>query len=72
MSSNISLRLPDNMTEQLTRLCEQLDRPKSYIIRKALEEYLSEYSDYLVAQSRLNDKNDKIISAEDMRDKLGL
>jgi RHH-type transcriptional regulator, rel operon repressor / antitoxin RelB len=72
MSNTISLRLPDAMAEQLNELCEQLDRSKSYIIKKALEEYLSEFSDYLVAQGRLNDKNDKIISSDEMRTKLGL
>ena len=42
------------------------------MIRKAIEEYLREYADYLIALERLNDKDDAIISDAEMRELLGL
>jgi predicted DNA-binding protein len=51
-------------------LARVMDRPKSQLINKALEEYLEDYEDYLVAAGRLNDKNDTIISEKEMRKKL--
>jgi len=72
MGKAISLRLPDTLSDELEKLSVQLERPKSYIMKKALEEYLAEYSDYLIALHRLNDKNDPVISSHEMRSKLGL
>lgn len=67
-----SIRLPRATANRLDRLSKVIDRPKSQLIKKALEEYLEEYEDYLVALGRLNDKNDKIISKKELRDRLGL
>ncbi len=60
------------MAENLKSLSETIDRSKAYIIKKALQAYLDEYSDYLIAQERLNDKNDKVVSSEEMRELVGL
>ena len=65
MSKPISVRLPDNILKELEELSINIDRDKTYIIIKALKEYLSEYSDYLIALERLNDKNDEIISSDE-------
>jgi RHH-type transcriptional regulator, rel operon repressor / antitoxin RelB len=67
-----SVRLSPRTAKRLDRLARAIDRPKSQLINKALEEYLEEYEDYLVAIGRLNDKNDRIISGKEMRSKLGL
>ena len=72
MSAPISVRLPNVLKYELEEIALMLDRPKTYIIRKALESYLEEYSDYLLALERLRDKDDKNISGKDLRDKLGL
>jgi RHH-type transcriptional regulator, rel operon repressor / antitoxin RelB len=45
---------------------------KAYIMKKALESYLDEYSDYLIALERLHDKDDRVISSQEMRKRLGL
>jgi len=45
---------------------------KAYIMKKALESYLDEYSDYLIALERLHDKDDRVISSQEMRKLLGL
>ncbi len=41
-------------------------------IRKAIEAYLAEYADYFIALERKNDKDDRIVSAGEMRELLGL
>ena len=66
MSDAISVRLPEELSEKLERLAESLDRSKTYIIKRALQEYLEEYEDYLVALHRLNDKDDKIVSRKEL------
>ncbi len=53
-------------------LSSVLDRSKAYILRKALEEYLEGYEDYLIAMERWNDKDDGIIDGKELRDSLGL
>ena len=72
MSTTISVRLPEEMAEELERVSQTIERPKTYIVKKALEEYLREYSDYLIAIERLMDKDDETISADEMRERLGL
>lgn len=72
MTKPISLRLPADISEDLEKIAKLIDRPKSYVIRKALENYLAEYVDYQIALDRLNDKDDAIISSDEMRAKFGL
>ena len=72
MSIAISLRLPDQTVHSLDQLASNLERPRSFLIRKAIEEYIEEYTDYLIALERLKDKNDRIISSSELRNDLGL
>ena len=72
MSTSISVRLPDDMAMDLEDLSQTIDRSKGYIIKKAIEVYLEEYTDYLIAQERLNNKDDSAISGDKMRELLGL
>ncbi len=67
MSQAVSVRLPEGIAKRLNQLAKSLERPKTYIVKKALEEYLEEYEDYLIALQRLNDKNDRIISEKELR-----
>jgi RHH-type transcriptional regulator, rel operon repressor / antitoxin RelB len=72
ISTSVSIRLPDDVAKSLADLAETIERPKTYVIRKAIEEYLREYADYLIALERLNDKDDKIISDVEMTELLGI
>ena len=72
MPHTISLRLKDGAFEKLNELSKELDRSKSYIVKKALDQYFDNYADYQIALDRFKDKDDKIISADDMRSRLGL
>ena len=72
MSTAVSIRLSDEIAHELEGLAMTIERSKTYIIRKAIESYLREYVDYLVATERLNDKDDEIISSDEMRNRLAL
>ncbi len=72
MSTAVSIRLSDEIAHELEGLAMTIERSKTYIIRKAIESYLREYADYLVAIERLNDKDDEIISSDEMRNRLAL
>ena len=72
MTTTVSVRLPDKILIELEILTNTIDRSITYIIRKAIETYLQEYADYQIALERLNDKNDEIISIEDMKERLRL
>ena len=72
MTATVSVRLPDDLAKGLEDLAQTIDRSKTYIIKKALETYLEEYSDYLIALERLHDKDDKVISSNEMKRMLGL
>ena len=72
MSSSLTIRIPDNIARRLDALARSLDRPKSYIVKKAMESYLDEYADYLIALDRLRDKDDAIISSGELRKRLAL
>jgi len=66
VSEAVSVRLPEDVAKRLDDLAKSLDRPKTYIVTKALREYLEEYEDYLIALHRLRDKDDKIVSEKEL------
>ncbi len=72
MSVSISLRLPDETAKALDDLAKATDRRKTYIVTKALQAYLEEYADYLIALDRLHDKDDEIISPEELKKRLAI
>lgn len=72
MTTAISLRLPERTAQALAKLAALTERPKSYLIRKAVETYLLEYADYQVALGRLHDSEDAVLSSTDLRKRLGL
>jgi RHH-type rel operon transcriptional repressor/antitoxin RelB len=56
----------------LDKLAKITERPRSFLIKKALENYLNEYADYQIALDRLRDKDDEVISSSEMRKNLGI
>jgi RHH-type rel operon transcriptional repressor/antitoxin RelB len=72
ISTSISIRIPDDLAQSLESLADTIDRPKTYVIRKAIEEYLRDYADYLIALERLKDKEDGIVSDGEMMELLGI
>ncbi|MFZ4616322.1 MAG: hypothetical protein ACOYM2_09045 [Rectinemataceae bacterium] len=67
MPSPISIRLSDVLEQELEETSKRLHRPKSFIIKSALEQYFAEFADYQIALDRLTDKDDPIMSAAEFR-----
>jgi len=72
MSTTISIRLPDNLANELDHISKETERSKSFHIQKAVEIYLMERADFQIALDRLNDHTDPVISIDDMRSNLGI
>ena len=72
MTTAVSVRLPGSTLSELDDLATLTDRPRTYLIRQAIDSYLADYADYQVALDRLHDKNDEIISGKELRERLGL
>ena len=72
MSTPISIRIPDELASELDSVARETDRPRSYIVQKALESYIEDYADLQIALDRLHDGTDETISGKELRKKLGL
>ena len=72
MGTSVCIRLPDDTAKELDNIANTVDRTRSYLIKKAIETYLHEYADYMIAFERLHDKDDGIISGKELRERLGL
>ena len=72
MSTAISVRLPKYLAEQLDGIAKETERPRSFIIQKALESYIEDFADLQIALDRLHDKSDAIISGKELRKSLGI
>jgi RHH-type rel operon transcriptional repressor/antitoxin RelB len=68
----LPVRLTPEMEDELERLCRETQRSKSYFVRKALEEFLEEESLYRIALERWENRDDAIITAEEMHERLGI
>ena len=72
MNTAISVRLSEELAVRLDNIAKETDRPRSYIVQKALEFYIDDYADLQIALDRLRDKTDRTISSKEMRKSLGL
>lgn len=72
MSTAISVRLPKELADQLDSIAKETERPRSFIIQKALEAYIEDFADLQVALDRLHDKGDPVVSGKELRESLGL
>lgn len=68
----ITLRVDANIYKQLEKYAKLLDRTKTWIIRKSIENYFEELKDLEIAMERLNDPNSEYVSLEDAKKELGL
>jgi len=72
MSISVSIRIPEDLASRLDSIAEETERPRSFVIQKALEAYLEDYADLQVAIDRLRDKNDPIITGSELRKSIGI
>ncbi len=68
--SQITARLPDDLVKSLDAAAHEIGRPKSEIIRKAIECYLDDYMDLTIALERLRDPTDPVLDWEDAKREL--
>jgi len=66
MSTAISVRLSEELSEQLENIARETERPRSFIIQKALESYIEDYADLRIDLDRLHDKIDPIVSGKEL------
>jgi len=66
MSTAISVRLPKELAEQLDNIAKETERPRSFIIQKALESYIEDFADLQIALDRLHDRTDPIVSGKEV------
>lgn len=67
----MTVRLSARLETRLNKLAKRTGRPKSYYAKKALESFLDEQEDYLIALSRLENKL-PAIPLEEVVKRLGL
>jgi RHH-type rel operon transcriptional repressor/antitoxin RelB len=72
MSTAISVRLPKDLAKRLDGVAKETERPRSFIIQKALESYIEDFADLQIALDRLHDQSDPVISGKELRKSLGL
>ncbi len=67
----LTVRLEPELEARLNELAEATGRSKSHYVRQALEEFLEDRADYLLAISLL-EKNEPTIGIDDLRRELGI
>ena len=72
MSTAISVRLPDAVAKKLGMVVLETERSRSFVVTKAVEAYLDDFSDFQIAMDRLRDTSDPVVSGSEMRESLGL
>ena len=66
----LSVRLSESVEHRLSELSQKTNRTKSYYVECALERFLDEREDYLLALSRLEEKGPHL-SLEEAKKQLG-
>ena len=70
-----AVRLPEALEKRLDALVARTHRSKSYYLRRALETYIEDYEDYLLAlevKKRVDAGQEKTYTLEEVKEKLGL
>ena len=68
--SQITARVPEALIQALDAAAAQLSRSRAQIIRQALERYLEDYDDLVVALERLRDPTDPVLDWDEVRREL--
>lgn len=72
--STITARIPDDLNEALSKVAKIMERPKTFLIYKAIEGYIKDaeqdIEDAEIALSRMNEQNRKFYTSEEMKERL--
>lgn len=72
MSQVISIRVTDDIANELENIAVETERAKAFHVNKAIEAYIQNYADLQIALDRLHNQNDEIISSKEMKEMLEL
>ena len=67
----VTTKIPDNINKELTDLANETKRSKGYIVQRAIESYIEEKADILIALSRI-ERGETTISLDEIEEKYGL
>ena len=72
--STITARIPDDLNEALSKVAKIMERPKTFLIYKAIEEYIKEaeqdIEDAEIALAVMKDKNMKRYTSVEVKERL--
>lgn len=72
--STITARIPDDLNEALSKVAKIMERPKTFLIHKAIEGYIKDaeqdIDDAEIALARMNEPNRKFYTSEEMKERL--
>jgi len=67
----ISARIPNELNEALVKVAKAMERPKAFLINKAIEQYIREAQENIedaeIALAVMKDKNMKLYTSEEVR-----
>jgi RHH-type rel operon transcriptional repressor/antitoxin RelB len=72
MGKLLNVRLSDDISDRLEVLSKKTKRTKSFYIRELIDTYFDEIEDSYLALERLNNKNAKYHSTDEVKKELGL
>lgn len=67
----LTLRIDKNMEDRLNNLCKKTNRTKSFYVKKAINNFLEDQEDYLMAIEVIKEKN-QTYTLEEAKKMLGL
>ena len=70
--ATLSIQIPDKLDAEIEMVCADSSKAKSYIINKAISEYVEDYQDYLEALERFKEKDKTSVSLDDMKARFGI
>ena len=72
MEAGVEVKIPFEMERKIEEISKEMGIAKEEIIIEALREFLEEYKDYEEAYRRYKNPDDRLITAKELRDSLGL
>jgi RHH-type rel operon transcriptional repressor/antitoxin RelB len=71
MMSVLCVRLPEEIYKRLDALAKKTKRTKTSFIKEIIEDSLADFEEAYTALERLNEKNAKYMTTEELEKKLG-
>jgi predicted DNA-binding protein len=65
-------RLEKKLVDRLSLIAKETRRTERFFVEAALERYLEEYADAQIAKDRFNDPQVKLLTARQMRERVGV